>query len=542
MGRRGGVIHAVIAVSEVPRVSERVAIWVRRGSGEGNRLRRGGVRRARAGQRDGRLVGRKGAEVDGEVEGFWIGVSLSHRRDVKIISEVAKGPPDGQRMVVFVAAGTGGHVDQLRRAAGPAQVYAVHERLVRRPELAELQPIRIAADAVQPDGPHTERGGVDVMGVQTVNAAGGRRDRVAGWNPIQPVLEAGAEMPAAAAAAAHGVERIAVFLVAAGADGAAIAGLPPVGVTEAEVVAELMRAGADIEVTIGKVIANPADIAEASVTVSWLAAGADEEEVVFGQVVAEDILRRGARFRIEIGQALVVVEGDGVCHAHDGRDVGAFADGRDDVFVVGDGRQEVAHVRHVRERGVRREDVASEIREVHAHEQVTLAALGVAGFGGGKISRNRRRLKACVAAVERSAHGYQDGGRAARRIVEPAHGGGHRYRDAVHRHVRARDVFERAAKGEHAVDHAINRRVADQRREGQPSGRGFHADDFVIAGLADPFLGERRHRRRELAAHGGRDGQRDGPLGIGLDEVRHLAEAHGRQSDAFGFERTLFYD
>ena len=71
------------------------------------------------------------------------------------------------------------------------------------------------------------------MSVQAINAAGGRVERVAGWNPVEPVLEARAEMPAAAAAAAHGVERIAVFLVAARADGAAIAGLQPVRVTEA---------------------------------------------------------------------------------------------------------------------------------------------------------------------------------------------------------------------------------------------------------------------------------------------------------------------
>ena len=124
---------------------------------------------------------------------------------------------------------------------------------------------------------------------------------------------------------------------------------------------EFMRAGADIEITIGKVIADAADIAETRIAVGGLAAGADEEEIVFGQVVAEDVLRRGARFRIEVGQALVVIKRGGIRHAHDGRDVRAFADRRDDVFVVRDRREKVAHVRHVRERGVRREDVAGEI-------------------------------------------------------------------------------------------------------------------------------------------------------------------------------------
>ena len=108
-----GVIHAVIAISEVPRVGERVAIGVCRGRGEGNHLRRGGGRGARAGHRDGRLVGREGAEVDREVEGFRIGVPLSHRRDVNVVPDVAESPPDGERRIIFAAAGTGGHVDQL---------------------------------------------------------------------------------------------------------------------------------------------------------------------------------------------------------------------------------------------------------------------------------------------------------------------------------------------------------------------------------------------------------------------------------------------
>src|SRR4051812_1089190 len=95
----GFVVDAVVVVSEIPCVSEGVAVRVGRGRGEGNIFRGSRIGGTRSNGQGRRKVPGEGTMVDDDIERFGKGIAFANRRDVQIEIGITECAANGERIV-----------------------------------------------------------------------------------------------------------------------------------------------------------------------------------------------------------------------------------------------------------------------------------------------------------------------------------------------------------------------------------------------------------------------------------------------------------
>ena len=223
------------AVAELPVIGERVAIGIVRCGGEGHAAADRHRGRARGEGCGGCRVSGEWPALIGEINRRRAGGIDRKQREMLVRLRIGISAAELDAAVVFSTGTARRGVDQ---AAAVKDERLVRERVVGRVVFDVIRDRVVFRDAERIAFPFLEARVVE--GVDTIDAVGFREMDVAVRQPSKVALHPAVVVRSEAAAAAHDVERIAVFLVRPVAVGRAVGGAPVVRVAHAERVADLV--------------------------------------------------------------------------------------------------------------------------------------------------------------------------------------------------------------------------------------------------------------------------------------------------------------